>query len=99
MPDRRDLFSLFRPGGMAAPAERRSRGGGAADAVPGPGPEGGFELEGGLDDLLSLDAQERPEPGLDVRGAAYQEIKAGAHRRLLEKLNLESVAALDRRWS
>ncbi|MFN2432220.1 MAG: CpaF family protein [Gemmatimonadota bacterium] len=39
---------------------------------------------------------EKLEPFIDLRGSAYQDIKAGAHRRLLEKLNLESIAQTER---
>ena len=55
-----------------------------------------FEIGEDLGGLLELGPQEQLERRVDARGPAYQEIKADAHRRLLEKLNLQSIAALDR---
>ncbi len=66
--------------------------GGAEPEAPG---RKDFQLTEGLGDLLDLGGDMRADSVVDLRSAAYQEIKASAHRRLLEKLNLESLAQLD----
>jgi pilus assembly protein CpaF len=80
----------------AAPREASRRSpldhGGAQATAPG---RKEFELTEGLGDLLAMGGDARADSVLDLHSAAYQEIKAGAHRRLLEKLNLESLAQLD----
>ncbi len=68
---------------------------GESEAAAPDGHKGGFRLDEGLGDMLEAASEIRLDAAVDSRSPAYQEIKAGAHRRLLEKLNLESLAQLD----
>jgi pilus assembly protein CpaF len=68
---------------------------GEGEAAAADGHKGGFRLDEGLGDMLEAASEIRLDGAVDSRSPAYQEIKAGAHRRLLEKLNLESLAQLD----
>jgi pilus assembly protein CpaF len=83
--------------GTARLAERRSPLGigGPPSGTAGGRDSGAFELDDRLGEFLAIGPHEKGGPA-DVRSAAYQEIKSSAHRRLLEKLNLENLAALDR---
>jgi pilus assembly protein CpaF len=87
------------PNPPASPVDRREASRRSLLDLSGPEPEArgrkDFELTEGLGDLLDLSGEPRIDSVADVRSAAYQEIKASAHRRLLEKLNLESLAQLD----